>query len=137
MANPLVFHVPVELGLKLMTPISANRVDAKRELLDDVVNESDGVCLIVLCVDFECPHARSIINGRVLEPPDALAIRGLEAQNLYICLDMVTGDFLRISMRMDRAPARLPGKSAQPMPSEGPVNACTGNVDAVVTSQVP
>ncbi len=39
MPDPFVLHVPVELGLELVPPVCADRVDTERELLQDVVYE--------------------------------------------------------------------------------------------------
>jgi len=41
MTDALVFDMPVELGLPLMTTIGADRVDAEEELLDHIVDETD------------------------------------------------------------------------------------------------
>ena len=48
MPDSLVLDVPVELCLELMAPVRTDRVDAKRDLLDHVIEERNGVLLIVL-----------------------------------------------------------------------------------------
>ena len=46
MANTQVFHIPMELCLNLVTTIGSNLLDAKRELVDNVINKckSDLTC---------------------------------------------------------------------------------------------
>jgi hypothetical protein len=101
MPDPPVLDMPMELRLELMTPICTNRVDAKWELVDRVVNEFDGVCLIVTVVDPEGSHARGVIDGRVLKAPDSMPLGGLEAHNLHVCLDMMAWDLLGVSVRVN------------------------------------
>ena len=62
MTNALVFDVPVEFGLELVTIIGSDFADAGGKLFDDMVDESDGTGLGVALVDFEGPDAGSIIN---------------------------------------------------------------------------
>ena len=50
-SNALVFNVPMELDLELMAIVSSNFANAERELLNDMINEVDRVCLRVLVVD--------------------------------------------------------------------------------------
>jgi hypothetical protein len=78
MPNALVFHVPMELGLEFMAAISADRLDAKGEFLDELISESNGIFLIVPRVDLECPYPCRIVDGRVLKTPDTLSIWGLK-----------------------------------------------------------
>jgi hypothetical protein len=46
--------------------VGANGVDAKGKLIDEVVDERDGVLLAVPLVDFERADARRVVDGRVL-----------------------------------------------------------------------
>lgn len=57
--------MPVELGLEFEPVVGADRVDAKGELLDDVVDEVDGVLLIVLLINLQRTDARRV-DGRIL-----------------------------------------------------------------------
>ena len=59
--------MPVELGLKLVTSIGLDRVDPKRESLDNMIHEVHRVGLSVACVYLQCPNACCVINGCVLE----------------------------------------------------------------------
>ena len=47
MTDALVFDMPVKLGLKLVTVIGSNFTDTERKLFDDVVDEGNGVGLVV------------------------------------------------------------------------------------------
>lgn len=58
--------MPMELGLELVTPIGSDRVDSEGELLDDVIDEVDGVRLGVAAIDLQGADTRSVIDGCVL-----------------------------------------------------------------------
>jgi hypothetical protein len=79
MPDPSVLDMPMELRLELMTPVCTNCMDAKRELLDGIVDEFNRAFLVVSTIDLHGSHARGVINGRVLKAPDSMAVRGLEA----------------------------------------------------------
>lgn len=51
MLDALVFHMPVESGLKLVTPIGSDRVDPERKLCNHVIHELDGTLLVMLRED--------------------------------------------------------------------------------------
>jgi len=59
--NAFILDVPLELSLELVTAIRADRVNAKGELLDDVVDELDCVHLVVPVVDLQCSHPSCVI----------------------------------------------------------------------------
>lgn len=73
MADALIFDVPVELGLVLMTIVGPDFLDAERELFDDVIDEIDRIGLSVFVVDLERPDAGRIVDGSILQPADFLA----------------------------------------------------------------
>ncbi len=79
----------MELGLKLMPIIGSNFFDTKRELGDDVVDEGNGVDLIVTLIDLEGPDAGCIINGSVLVTLDRLVVFALEYQEFNIDVRLV------------------------------------------------
>jgi hypothetical protein len=62
-SNAEILDMPVEFGLEFMAAIGADHLDPKRELLDDVIDEVDRICLIVLVVDFQGPDAGGVIDG--------------------------------------------------------------------------
>ena len=77
MPYPLVFNVPVEQRLELVTPIGPDRVNPKRELLDSLVNEIDRARLVVTPVNLESYDPCGIVDGRVLEATDFGAVSSL------------------------------------------------------------
>ena len=129
MPDSPVLDMPVELRLKLITPICTNRVDAKWELVDRVVNEFDGVCLIVTIVDPEGSHPRGVVDGRVLKAPDSMPVRGPEAHNLHICSDMMARDLLGVPVRVNGSSTNISWQSSGPMANEGPIHTRTGGID--------
>ena len=52
MPNTKIFDMPMEFGLEFMAIVRSDFTNAKREFLDDVVDEVDGVGFGVLFVDF-------------------------------------------------------------------------------------
>ena len=76
MPDPLVLDVPMELRLKLMSSVCTNGVDAKRELLDRMVDEFDGVGLVVATVDPQGSDSRRVIDGGILKAPDSMPVGG-------------------------------------------------------------
>ena len=52
MTNPLILNMPMELCLKLMTVVRPNGLNAKRKLLYNMIDEVDGILLIMPFVDF-------------------------------------------------------------------------------------
>jgi hypothetical protein len=67
------FHVPVKFGLELMSVVGADSVHAERELIDKVVDERDGMLLIVPLINFERANASLVVDGCGLVTPHALA----------------------------------------------------------------
>lgn len=51
MPDPKIFNMPMEFRLELMAIVSPNFANAERELLNDMINEIDRICLRVLVVD--------------------------------------------------------------------------------------
>jgi hypothetical protein len=60
-----ILDVPMELGLPLMSAVSANGVDSEWESFYHVIDEVDGACLVVPSVDLQGPDPRGVIDGRV------------------------------------------------------------------------
>src|SRR5262249_55233693 len=106
--DALVGQVPVELGLELMPAVCAHGVNAEGELLDDIVQEGDGVLLRVAAIDLEGPHPGRIVDRRVLVAPDPLALRALQGQKLHVDLDVMARDLLRVAVGCTaRRPTRV------------------------------
>ena len=84
----------MELGLELMAVVAPYFTDAKREFLDDLINEVDGAGLVVFLVNLERPNSGCVINGCELETADLLAIFPFKRQELDIHLNMMAGTYL-------------------------------------------
>ena len=91
----------MELGLELVTVISSNFFDAKRELFVDIIGEGDGIGLIMALIDFECPDARCIINSCVLITFDRFVVFALESQKLHINLNLMARNLLLVPNGVD------------------------------------
>ena len=103
MTNAFVFDMPVELGLKLFTVIGSNFTNTERKLFVDVVDEGNGVGLVVTLMDFDGSDARWMVDGRVLVTLDRLIVCVFECQKLNINLNLMTRNLLSISDGMDFA----------------------------------
>ena len=134
--DALVGQVPVELGLELMPAVCAHGVNAEGELLDDIVQEGDGVLLRVAAIDLEGPHPGRIVDRRVLVAPDPLALRALQGQKLHVDLDVMARDLLRVAVGVHRAPPDPGGEPVPPMALEGPVHRGVTDPEAVIALRV-
>jgi len=113
-----------------MAAIGPDHLDAEGELLDHVVDEVDGVGLIVPVVDLQGPDACGVVDGGVLVPLDRGAIFVFERQELDVDLDMVPWDPLLIPGCMNcptrrcqefRVRAAIMGKKENPYgPTQSP-----------------
>lgn len=81
--------MPAELCVELMPVIGPDFADTERELIDDMIDEVDGVGLGMPLVDFERPHARCILDGRILEAANLLPSFSDEGRKLDVHLDMM------------------------------------------------
>lgn len=106
-----------------MATICSDSVDAKRELLYDIIYEVNGVRLSMALVDPKSANPGGIVYGRVLVSTDPSAICILEAQECHINLDMVTGDPLGVSSRVNGSTTDVSWQSPQSMTDECPVYA--------------
>ena len=137
MTNALVLDMPVELGLKLVAIIGSHFFDAERELGDDIVDEGDGIGLIVALIDFESPDAGCIVNGGVLITLDRFVIFVREGQELNIDLDLVAGDLFLIPDGVNFAQPRSAWQLAYPIAFEDTINTCAIYLDVMVAGEIP
>ena len=107
MPHTFILDVPVKLSLELMTTVRADGVNAEGELLDHVVDERNGIFLVMAIVDPQGPDSGGIVNGRVLVSSDSLVLCGFQAQKLDIHLDMVARNLLGIPAGVNRSPVRI------------------------------
>ena len=137
MTNALVFDMPMELGLELVAIIGSHFFDAKRELGDDIVDEGDGIGLVVALIDFEGPDTRCIINSCVLITFDRFVIFVFECQELHIDLDLMAGNLFLIPDGVNFAQPRAAWQLAYPITREDTINTCARDLDVMVAGQIP
>jgi len=106
MADSQILDMPMELGLELVAVVSPYFLDAEGELFDDVIDEGDGICLVVLFKDFQGTDARGVVDSSVLESTDLLTLFSDKCQELDIHLDVMAGDLFVVSLSMHFAHAR-------------------------------
>lgn len=121
MADTEVFDVPMELGLEFMAIICSDFAYTERELLDNVIDEVDRVCLSVLFVDFQGANAGCVIDCSILEPACLLALFSDESQELDVHLDMMTRNLFVIAFGMNFAKTRSAREPIQAIALEYPV----------------
>jgi len=51
MANPHIFHMPMELGLEFVTVIRPNGMDAEGESRDNMIDKMNGIFLSMFVVN--------------------------------------------------------------------------------------
>jgi hypothetical protein len=137
MPDSSVLDMPMKEGLELMTSIRADCVDAKGELVDDIVDELDRVVLIVTVVDLERPDSSCVIDGSVLKATHSMPSWSLETHNLHVCLNMMTRDLLGVSVGVDSSSPHMARKPTDPVPCQSSVYARIRGRDAMVTCQIP
>lgn len=137
MSNSAVLDVPMKLGLELMAVVGADGVDPERKLFHDVVHKVDRTRLCVAQIDFQRANSRGIVNGGVLEPLDRPSPRTDEFEELDVDLDMVTRDLFFISHRGDGSNGSVFRQAVHPVAPEDVIDAAGGDLDVVVTHQVP
>jgi hypothetical protein len=135
--DALVFDVPVELCLELMTVIGSDLTNAERELFDDMVDEGDSASLGVALIDFEGSDAGGIVDGRVLITLDRFFVFALKSQELNINLDLMARHLLLVSLGVNFAQPGAARKSADAIALQNAVNTNTGYFDVVITGEIP
>lgn len=98
--------MPVEFGLEFMAIIGSDFLNAEWKLVDDVVNEVDGIGLGVSAVDLERPDPGRIVDGGILEAPHGLASFSFEDEEFDIHLDMMARHLLIVALGVDLSDAR-------------------------------
>jgi len=74
MTDPFIFNLPMKQSLKLVASIGSYGMDSEGELLDNVVNEVDGVFLCKARVALQRPNPGGVVDGRILETTNLSAI---------------------------------------------------------------
>ena len=103
--------------------ICADRADAKRELVDDVIDKIKGIRLRVAAIDFKCASAGRVIDGRLLEAPDLLSTFFPEGQEFNVNLNRMAGSLFMVAFGRDLSYARPTRETVEAMPFQDAVNA--------------
>ena len=76
-----------------MASVCPNRMDAEREFLNHIINELNGIVLIVPWVDFHCPDPGGIVNSCILKASYSVALKVPQRDKFNINLNVMAGDF--------------------------------------------
>jgi hypothetical protein len=98
--------MPMKLGLKLMASVCPNRMDTEREFLNHIINELNGILLIVTRIDFHRPDPSGIVNSRILKTSDSVAIKVPQRNKFDINLNVMAGDFFGITSSVNSSTGR-------------------------------
>ncbi len=112
--NAQVLQMPMKFGLEFVTVVCADGVQAKRELLDHVVDEPDGVFLCMSGINFQGPDAGCIVNRCVLVTLQLKAAFINKSQKLNINLNVMTRDLFLIPFIAGNIPTETLRKIFQP-----------------------
>lgn len=132
-----IFDMPMELSLKLVPVVSADRMNPEGELFHDIIDEIDGVPLIVAGINFQGPDPGGVVDGGVLEPLDRLSSRAKEFQELDVNLDVVPRCLFLVPLGRNSSDGTILREAVHPVAPEDLVDASRGYLGGVVTDQVP
>jgi len=85
----------MKLGLKLMASVCPNRMDAEREFLNHIINELNGILMIVTRVDFHCPDPGGIVNSCILKTSDSMTLKVPQRVVLRLRANLRKNEFLK------------------------------------------
>jgi hypothetical protein len=131
--NAFIFDVPMELGLELMAIVRPDFLDAEGKFFDDVVDKVDRIGLHVLIIDLEHPDPGCIVDSRILEPTDFLAVQASEGEELDVHLDVMAWNLLVVALGVDFAHTRSARQSANAIAAQNAGYASVGDFNAVIT----
>ena len=86
-----------------MSIVGSDFTDAKREFINDVIDEIDGTDLRMFLVDFKRSDARRIVYGRELEAAYFLSVFAFKRQKLNVHLNMMAWNLLIVSFGVNFA----------------------------------
>ena len=84
-----------------MAPICSDRMDAKGEFVNHIINKLNGILLIVTRIDFQRPDSGSIINGCILKTSDSVALKVPQRDKFDINLDVMARNLFGITASMN------------------------------------
>tara|TARA_R110001592_G_scaffold197769_3_gene445788 strand:- start:5541 stop:6158 length:618 start_codon:yes stop_codon:yes gene_type:complete len=127
----------VKLGLKFVTVVCSDFLNAKRELLNDMINKVNRVSLCMFGVNFECSDPGRIVDRSILEASGFLPLLSYESQELNVHLNMMPRDLFVVAFCVDLAHTRTAGKPVDAMTFQHSRDRRIGYFDAVITLKIP
>ena len=135
--NAEVFAVTMEFNLELITIIRPNFSNAKREPLNDMIDEVDGMCLRMFVIDSKGPDTSRIVDRCVLETAHLLAAFPSKCQKLDVHLDMMPRNLLLISHGVKLPHAYPSGQPIKAIAPEDAISTAIRDFDVVIARQKP
>ena len=136
MADALVFDMPMELGLKLVTVIGSDFADAEEESFDDIIYESNGAGLGMALIDFEGPDAGGIVDGGILVALDGLLVFVFECQKLNINLNLMPRNLFLVTLGVDFAKPGSPWQTTCPIAFNDALDPGARDFDVMIAEEI-
>lgn len=95
--------MPMKFSLELMTVVCLNSMNPKWKSFGNIIQEINGICLVMPLINLQCSCSCSIINSCILISSNFLTIL-LKIQEFNVYLNSVTGKLLFISLKMHYRP---------------------------------
>ena len=105
-----------------MASVCSDRMDAEGEFFNHIINELDGILLIMTRIDFQGPDPCGIINGRVLKASNSVPLKVPERDEFDVDLDVMARDFLGITASVNSPACRILRQASHAVSNKGPVN---------------
>jgi hypothetical protein len=136
-SHPFILDMPMKLGLKLMASVSSNRMNAKGEFFNHIINKLNGVYLIVTRIDFQRPDPGGIINGGILKTSDSVALKVSQGDKFHINLDMMAWNFFAVTSRVNSTAWGTLGQASRTVSNQSAINTGNRSFNSVVALQIP
>ena len=120
-----------------MPPIGADGAYPKRELLDHVVDEVDGIRLRVPLVDLQRSNSRGIVDRGVLVAPYRRSLLSDKREELHVTLYVMARNLLLVPVRVHGSSTHSVRQPGHAMPFADPINRCVLSLDVVIPLHVP
>jgi hypothetical protein len=93
-----VVTMPMEERLELMAVISPYGIDPEWELVNYVIDKTNGVFLCMATVYFQSPDSGGIINSGVLKTPDSSSVFSRKEQEFNVHLYVMAKNLLFVTL---------------------------------------
>ncbi len=135
--HALVSYMPVEERLELVAAVGSDGLDPEGELLDDVIDEVDGVGLGVTLVDLQRANSSRVVDRGVLVAPHRPTSFPLQSQELDVHLYVMARDLFLVAVGVYSSPPDTVRESIQAVPFTDPVDGRVRCLDAEIPLQIP